>query len=408
MDSYLQSPATGFSRPFRFWNGAVCIAWAAALLILVIRSAGGYHRTIAFINFQLAGLHWTRGEDLYTNWRGFVYSPLVAAFFTPFAYLPSACGIVLWQLLNAAALLGGLWALLQTISPSGVRRYTAIVYLLIIPSALGNLDIGHSNPLLIGLLMLAVAAARVQRWGCVALCVAIATALKIYPVALGLLICVIAPRPFGWRLLIALLLVAVAPFLFQHWSYVFDQYRAWISTRSADNRLTYPIEHAPLDLWFLINRIGHLPFPPFLYTLLQLGSGGAVALFCIWGKWKGWVIERELIGLFCLAVIWMMLLGPATESYTYVLLAPALSLVLVHVFIETRSTWLKVWVLAAFLLQLIALARTSFLPGFMPLWIFSAEPLSALLFLGVCLVWLLNDAFWRDKFAESDEVHNLG
>jgi len=326
----------------------------------------------------------------------------VAAFFTPFAYLPSACAIVLWQLLNAAALVAGLAALLQTISPSSVRRYAAIVYLLTIPSALGNLDIGHSNPLLIGLLMLAVAAARVQRWGCAALCVAIATALKIYPVALGLLICVIAPRPFGWRLLIALLLVAVAPFLFQHWSYVFDQYRAWILTRSADNRLNYPIKYASLDLWFLIHWIGHLPLLPFLYTLLQVGSGGAVALFCMWGKWKGWVIERVLIGLFCLSLNWMMLLGPATESYTYVLLAPALSLVLVHVFTETRSTWLQVWVLAAFSLQLIAMARTSFLPGFKPLWILSAQPLSALLFLGACLVWLLNDAYWRDKLAESE------
>jgi Glycosyltransferase family 87 len=402
MDSYVRSPESGFSRPFRFWNVVACIAWALALLILIIRSAGGYHRTIAFVHFQLAGLHWTRGEYLYANSRGFVYSPLMAAFFTPFAYLPSACGIVLWQLLNVAALVGGLAALLQTIFPSSVRRYAAIVYLLIIPLALGNLDIGHSNPLLIGLLMLAVAAARVQRWSCAALCVAMATALKIYPVALGLLICVIAPRPFGWRLLIALLLVAVAPFLFQHWSYVFDQYRAWISTRSADNRLNYPIKYASLDLWFLIHWIGHLPLLPFLYTLLQVGSGGAVAVFCIWGKWKDWVIERMLIGLFCLSLIWMMLLGPATESYTYVLLAPALSLVLVHVFTETRSTWLQVWVLAAFSLQLIAMARTSFLPGFKPLWILSAQPLSALLFLGACLVWLLNDAYWRDKFAESE------
>ena len=113
-------------------------------------------------------------------------------------------------------------------------------------------------------------------------------------------------------------------------------------------------------------------------------------------------INSEMIGLFCLSLIWMLLLGPATESYTYVLLAPALSLVLVHVFTETRSTWLQVWVLAAFSLQLIAMARTSFLPGFKSLWILSAQPLSALLFLGACLVWLLNDAYWRDKLAESE------
>ena len=64
----------------RFWNFAACMGWAAALLALLVRSGGGYRR-IAFVHFRLAGLQWTRGEDLYTNWRGFVYSPVVAAFF---------------------------------------------------------------------------------------------------------------------------------------------------------------------------------------------------------------------------------------------------------------------------------------------------------------------------------------
>jgi alpha-1,2-mannosyltransferase len=383
----------------RFWNFVACMGWTAALLALLVRSAGGYFHRIAFVHFRLAGLQWTRGEDLYTNWRGFVYSPTVAAFFAPFAYLPPSVGIVLWQLLNAAALLGGLVALLQTISPGDVRRHVGIICLLLLPLALGNLDIGHSNPLTIGLLMLAVAAAGVQRWNCAALCVAMATSLKIYPLAIGLLICVVAPRPFGWRLLVALLLLTVAPFLFQHWPYVVEQYRTWISTRSADNRLNYPIKYAPLDLWFLLHWVGHSSFPPSLYKLLQLASGGAIALFCAWGKRKRWAVERLLTSLFCLALIWMILLGPATEAYTYVLLAPALILVLVHVFTESGSGWLKLWVSTAFILQLIAAARASFVPGFKPLWIFSAQPLSALLFLGPCLVWLLDDSYWREELA---------
>ena len=95
----------------------------------------------------------------------------------------------------------------------------------------------------------------------------------------------------------------------------------------------------------------------------------------------------------------MMLLGPATEAYTYVLLAPALILVLVHVFTKSGSSWLKLWISTAFILQLIAAARASFLPGFKPLWIFCAQPLSALLFLGPCLVWLLDDSYWREELA---------
>jgi len=394
-----RKPSPALPKRFCFWNFAACFGWTVALLVLLIRSAGGYHHTIAFVHFRLAGLQWTRGENLYTNWRGFVYSPVVAAFFAPFAYLPASVGIVLWQLLNAAALLGGLAALLQTISPADVRRHVGILCLLLLPSALGNLDIGHSNPLTIGLLMLAVAAAGVQRWNCAALCVAMATSLKIYPLAIGLLICVVSPRPFAWRLLVALLLFAVAPFLFQHWPYVLDQYRIWISTRSADNRLAYTIPYAPLDLWFLLHWVGHTSFPPSLYKLLQLGSGLAIALFCAWGKRKRWATERQLTCLFCLALIWMMLLGPATEAYTYVLLAPALILVLAHLFTESGSPGLKLWVSSAFILQLIAAAKASLLPRFTPVWIFSVQPVSTLLFLGACLIWLLDDSSWGEELA---------
>ena len=60
---------------------------------------------------MLAGSHWMRGENLYANWRGFIYSPLTAAFFAPFSCLPPGIAYGLWLLANAAALLGGLAAL---------------------------------------------------------------------------------------------------------------------------------------------------------------------------------------------------------------------------------------------------------------------------------------------------------
>ena len=57
-------------------------------------------------------------------------------------------------------------------------------------------------------------------------------------------------------------------------------------------------------------RVRESPCSPFLYALLQLGSGGAVRSFVPWGKWKGWQTERVLSGPVGLALIWMMLLGP--------------------------------------------------------------------------------------------------
>ena len=44
--------------------------------------------------------------------------------------------------------------------------------------------------------MLAIAAVYLERWNTAAMCVATATCFKVYPIAVGLLICVIAPRRF--------------------------------------------------------------------------------------------------------------------------------------------------------------------------------------------------------------------
>ncbi|MBV9672596.1 MAG: DUF2029 domain-containing protein [Verrucomicrobia bacterium] len=371
------------------------IVWAAALAVVMIRSATGYHRTIAFINFRQAGLNWTTASNLYTNWRGFVYSPLIAALFAPLTYLPWWLGIVLWQFFNAAVLLGGVALLLHTIGPPEVKKHEWIVYLLILPFALGNLDIGHSNPLLAGILALSVAAVSIRYWWFSASCIALATALKIYPLAIGLLICVIAPRHYTWRLLISLSFVAIAPFLLQHWPYVAAQYHAWIGTRQSDDRLNYPLKYAPLDLWFLLHWIGHIHLPPLLYSALQVAGGAAIAWLCWWSGKKNWALQRRLLGLFSLGNVWMMLLGPATEGYTYLLLAPAMIIAGIH--LSVRRSRMALLGLFPLLLQLFALARISFLPNLKPLWIFAIQPVSTIVFLVISIGWLNTSRLWEHR-----------
>jgi hypothetical protein len=386
-----------FKKP-AFWTVTAWISWAVALLVLVVRFCPGCPRAYAFNDYMLAGSHWIHGEYLYANWRGFIYSPITAAFFAPFACLPPAVAYILWLLLNVAVLLGGLATLLQTTFVSVINRaYGGIIYLLLLPFALGNLEVGQANALVIGLLMFSVAAVRVERWNTAALCVAIPTFFKIYPLAIGMLICAIAPRRFGWRLLIALVLLGAAPFLFQHWFYVSDQYHAWVTTRTSDDRLNYSINYVPLDLWFLLRFVGHLPIPSWFYTLIQLGTGAGLALFCIWGKWRHWRTERVLGALFFLGSIWMVLCGTATESHTYLLLAPALVLGLVQSFNRWHPAWLRAMVCATYVLQFVYhITKTSYLFHLTAQWIHSAQPISALLLLGYGFYWLLNDSFWLE------------
>jgi hypothetical protein len=91
--------------------------------------------------------------------------------------MPTSTPIVFFA--NAAALLGGLAALFNTnLFPGFSQKGVGIVYLLLLPLGLGNLDVGQANPLVVGMLMFAIAAVRVKRWNIAALCVAIPTFLK--------------------------------------------------------------------------------------------------------------------------------------------------------------------------------------------------------------------------------------
>ena len=74
-------------------NVIVIGLWAAVLLGIWIRIGLFSHSHDVFGTYADAGRKWTASQPLYSYTRGFVYSPLVAAFFAPFSWLPTSTGI---------------------------------------------------------------------------------------------------------------------------------------------------------------------------------------------------------------------------------------------------------------------------------------------------------------------------
>src|ERR1700675_36895 len=139
--------------------------WAAVLLGISIRIGLSSHSHDVFRTYVDAGRKWTASQPLYSYTRGFVYSPLVAAFFAPFSWLPISLGSVLWRLLNAAIFVGAIfWWLKAEISADIPKSSYWLIFLLILPLSLGNFNNGQVNPMIIGLLMAAILAAREQSW----------------------------------------------------------------------------------------------------------------------------------------------------------------------------------------------------------------------------------------------------
>jgi hypothetical protein len=173
-------------------------------------------------------------------------------------------------------------------------------------------------------LLAAMAASSRERWTLAAFCIGLATALKLYPVAVGLLLMAAYPRRFALRLLLVVGFLALLPFFLQNPNYVADQYVHWFERLGHNDRKFWPLEAAYRDLWLLF-RVTHLPLPPVAYLGIQLLSAAGCAVLCVAGRLRNLPRTEVLLGVFALGSCWMMLCGPATESCTYVLLSPVLA-----------------------------------------------------------------------------------
>jgi hypothetical protein len=314
------------------WRRLAVAAWAAVLLVvcgrgLISARAGGVYPI-----FADAGRSWLQGIDLYPEScrpdldDRFRYSPAVAALFAPFSLLPDRVGGCLWRILNAAAFLGAFAWWCRVFSPLPLRGKgsKAALWLLLLPLSVGSMNNGQSNPLVAGLLLAAVAGVARERWNLAAVCVTAACLFKGYPLAIGLLLAAVYPRQFGPRLLLALAAGVALPFALESPGYVARAYADWLGQVSADDRSDVPVINGYRDLWQLI-RLAELPVSRGVYLGLQLATAAGVAALCVAGRAARWPRGRLLTALLALGTCWMMLCGPATESCTYILLAPVLA-----------------------------------------------------------------------------------
>lgn len=389
------------SKAASWLNLLTASLWVGVLLVIFIRVAHSPHRNTVFTTYEAAGGKWIAAKDLYTNSGGFVYSPLAAAFFAPFSVLPDLTSNILWRLLNAGMLLGAVWWWLKSGLHRGIptHRYS-MVFLLLLPLTIGNLNNGQANPMLVGILMLAVIGAKTGRWNLAAICIALTAYFKIYPLVVGLLLALIFPQKFSWRLVIALILLGALTFLLQRPGFVMQEYQRWIFTRLHDDRKLYKPDVAPRDLWLLL-RFLHIPVSKAAYTAMQIGGGAAIAAVCWFGKIKHWSMNRLLVAIFTLASCWMLLLGPATESATYVLLAPALVLALVESFEQPIPTSLRALLVTALAILFAALCVNSFTHFHRESYAMVIQPIGAVLFSCYAAIWLVPTAFWPQESSAS-------
>jgi hypothetical protein len=368
----------------RRWVSLAVVVWSGVVLTCCLRALLAPHTKSIYPILALGARHWVAGEDLYCELAPgldrFRYSPLIGALLVPFSLLPDGVGAALWRLLNAGVYLAALSWWVRALLPSSLTSaQRAMLFLLVVPLSIGSLNNGQSNALLVGLLLAGSAAVRADRWNLGAGCVAGACLLKVYPIALALLLGLLFPRRFAGRFVLALALGLLLPFGLQQANYVVDQYGSWLAHFE-----TYDRQCLIVELWYRDLRLYLYgwsgPLSPRTYTMIQMLSGALIALICVGVQRAGWRREQLLILVLGLTCFWMTVLGPATESCTYILLAPSLAWALLDAWRTRRRDPGVLFLLVSFSLFLACLIAVWF-PGARAFHALGMQPLAGLLFL---------------------------
>jgi hypothetical protein len=138
----------------------------------------------------------------------------------------------------------------------------------------------------------------------------------------------------------------------------------------------------------LLCRLLHLPLSRAGYMAVEVLGGAGVLLVCLLGRGAGWSSRQLLRAVLTLSTCWMTLLGPATESCTYILLAPALAWATWETFLTRPPRFVRGLLLASYGLFTCASLVCGF-PGGAHWLALGPQPLAAVLLLAGLLVTYL-------------------
>jgi hypothetical protein len=316
-------------------------AWSVWLILLVVlgtRPLLKPRTNTVYPIYAQASADWCAGKKMYglenrpAGLDHFRYAPVFAVAFLPLHVLPEGLGELLWRLLNGGVFLTGFVGFAREFLGDSWQRsswHRTILLWLLLPLSIGSLNNGQVNPLMVGLLLLTMTSVAKQRWNLAAFCLTVSIFCKLYPVSLALLLVLWHPRQLGGRLLFGLALGLGLPFLAQSPGYVIGEYQHWLNLGGVDGRQALSLGQGLRDLNMLLQWCG-LILSRLEYLSLQLTAALALATFSWWGRNGNPSAKQHLRLIYDLACLWMILLGPATESCTYILLAPTLACALME------------------------------------------------------------------------------
>jgi hypothetical protein len=253
----------------------------------------------------------------------------------------------------------------------------AALFLLALPLSLHSMYNSQANLFMVGAVLLSLDALLHRAWNWAAGWLAGAVLIKGYPLALALLVSIRFPRAFAWRFAVALGIGLGLPFITQPPSRVASQYVSWLrhlqlSTSVMRERLR--------SLDYLLSVCNWRVLPD-QFLLMEIAAGlGVLGVLLFFGRTRSDLAAGATM-MFELFAVWTVLFGPATESCTYVVMAPVVAWASVDVFSRPSGRWLRSLVVVS--LVLMGPLTTDLFGPTIRAWAneYGAQPIGGLVFL---------------------------
>ncbi len=258
-----------------------------------------------------------RVDRLYGEW--FLYPPFFALVFYPFStdLAGTVAGPIAWMLINLAVFFTGIMAFLETLGGTVIfRRWRyAAALLLVANELLGATLAGQANALVAGLMLWSCAFYLRDRPAGSGILLALAASLKVYPIALLLILALGGRRSFIVSAAGVLLFTFIVPSAVAGWTPLLGLYTHLGAIFSSD-----PVHPTFLSLQPTLLAFGWA-VPSFPFMLFMMANAGTIAAAALPLRHDP---QRLVHAALPLTLAFIILFNQRTEGLSFILLTPVL------------------------------------------------------------------------------------
>ena len=324
----------------------VALLWIGGIVAATVQQ-GVASQNNNFRIFRAASRHLLAGLDLYAAYPAehfdfYKYSPTFALLFAPFAYIPFAPAMLLWNALNA----GALYVALRLVLP---RRAATVARAIVFLDMLGSLQNVQSNALVAALIVFTFAAYERHHTALGSLAAITGTYIKLFPLA-GVSFAIFHPRKprVAIAVVVGMVLFAVLPLLVTPPDRLLAQYASWRAIESTDalNR-GYTVMQ-------MIEQVTHAGLPNWPIQLAGVLILLAPVVVQRW-RWHDWELRRLYL---CSLLVFCLIFNHQAESPTFVIAIAGVAIWFAT--IPGPSRW--EWAMLAFIVVFTILASSDVMP----------------------------------------------